>query len=358
MTAVDLINRLPPFSDKTKTVEDGLVAFGSWLRDDSDAQKQLSLEEREEIDYLTLSILKAYRHFLTGQIAHCYKEIYDTLFSNTYSQKIFCTQTVPTDSFFYRMRQTENDYILSKEELFHIPFDLRQKNANQRFSLTGYPCLYLGKSIYVCWEELNRPRFENANIVGLKTLRNLRLLDLRMPTDISGASDFYRLPLIIACAVKVQDSISPFKPEYIISQSLLHAIVTYNNSNYSQENLNGIIYYSSKINSDQLLFNDPNLLENIVVPTINNTQDKNAEKIYQEGYCPVLCNSFSITNPISSNTYQLTKNARAVYVFGGIDHSYSNTQMGILEEYIKRQNVHKILPNEFFRLRQELLDKY
>lgn len=360
MKISDLIKRLPPFGDKEKTVDNALVSYGSWITIDSEAQSYLKPENIEEIDKLIREILRAYKYFQTGQIAECYKTIYDIIFSNSYTHTLFYTDKVDSESFFYRMRQSDNEYLFSKEELFHIPFQKRQKTSNQRFSLTGYPCLYLGKSIYVCWEELNRPKFDNANIVGLKNIRPVHLLDLRMPTDIQNVADFYRIPLIIASSVKVQEPNLPFKPEYIISQAILHAIIAHNNSNSSPDNLNGIIYYSSTVNSNQRLFDDLELFENIIVPTVNNTKVPNAEKIYQSGFCPVLCNTFEMTNPVSFNTYQLRKDVKTTFLYGEAkeDKQYARTQMAVLEEHLKRLNTHKIEPNDFFRSRPSLLQQY
>lgn len=361
MIISDILKRLPPFGDKEKSVEDVLVSYGSWIVSDSEAKQYLASENIDEIDMLIRAILKANKHFQTGQIAECYKMIYDIIFSSSYTYSIVRTHQVDVENFFYRMRQCDNEYLFSKEELFHIPFQERRRTSNQRFSLTGYPCLYLGKSIYVCWEELNRPKFDNANIVGLKTLRPIHLLDLRMPTEIKNVTDFYRIPLIIASSVKVQNSELPFKPEYIISQAILHAIISHNNTDYAPNNLNGIIYYSSTINNRQRLFDDMRLFENIVVPTINNTKDPHAEKIYRDGFCPILCNTFEITNPLSFNIFQLQKDVKTVFVHERLtvnETLYVRTQMGALEEHIKTLDTHKIEPNRFFRSRLKQLERY
>ena len=58
---------------------------------------------------------------------------------------------------FYRIRIHKTNFTLSQQEFFHIPFNLRGKVKTQRFSIPGFPSLYLGTTIYVCWEELNRP---------------------------------------------------------------------------------------------------------------------------------------------------------------------------------------------------------
>lgn len=361
MTASKLIEKLPPFGDMDRSIEDVLCSYGGWISQNSESEKYLTRENIKEIDSLIRLILKANKSFLTGQVAESYKIIYDILFSNTYSYKIFHSLKLESNSIYYRMRACNDEYLFSKEELFHIPFDQRQKTSNQRYSLTGYPCLYLGKSIYVCWEELNRPRFDNANIVGVKNIRDLELLDLRMPTEIKDASDLYRIPIIIACSIKVQEPNLPFKPEYVISQAILHAIINYNNKNPSSSNLNGIIYYSTSTNNVQRLFSDLELFENIIIPTVNNTKNPDAEKIYQDGLCPVLCNSFEISTPLSFNTYRLSVGSKNNYLYAGQEEHinlYSMSQMAVMEDHIKKLKTHKLSSNKFFRFNPEKNEQY
>ncbi|MCC9168101.1 hypothetical protein [Pontibacter harenae] len=62
---------------------------------------------------------------------------------------------------FYRSRVSSKTTKKDYGAIFHIPFQLREVAAHGRFNLAGMPCLYLGKSIHACWEELNRPQLEN-----------------------------------------------------------------------------------------------------------------------------------------------------------------------------------------------------
>ncbi len=106
----------------------------------------------------------------------------------------------------------------SKSELFHIPFEERYKVRTQRYSIPGLPCLYLGGSIWVCWEELARPPFHEMQISRFEAAGPIKLLDFGyrpgviasmaekvLETEPEGASaDFvvsYAVcwPLIAAC---------------------------------------------------------------------------------------------------------------------------------------------------------------
>ena len=46
----------------------------------------------------------------------------------------------------YKARESKSNYLYGKDELFHIPYDKRNKIGNQRFSVSGMPCLYLASS--------------------------------------------------------------------------------------------------------------------------------------------------------------------------------------------------------------------
>ena len=61
---------------------------------------------------------------------------------------------------FFRARKISRLTRPTRRDLFHVPFEEREKLASQRYSIPGVPCLYLGSSAYVCWEELGRPEFQ------------------------------------------------------------------------------------------------------------------------------------------------------------------------------------------------------
>ena len=193
------------------------------------------------INVATKCLIKAEESFLSGNIIACYQIITDLIYNQL--NKFYISHKINEGELFYRMRENNTGHLYSAEQMFHIPFQLRRLVGNQRFSVTGHPSLYLGRSIYVCWEELNRPKFDTANIVAFRAKRELNLLDLRMPNNINIMDDLYRIPLIIASSIKTKDSNLPFKPEYIISQAILHSIVNENRKIDNSKNYDGIIYY-------------------------------------------------------------------------------------------------------------------
>lgn len=139
--------------------------------------------------------------------------------------------TVSRNSHFYRMRVFEKQRTdISYTEMFHIPLTKRRIVKTQRFSTPGYPCLYLGTSIYSCWEEMHRPFMDNCWVSHLRNVEELQLLDLRFPSEECFKDNFqkyiYIFPFIISCMIPVKNSEDIYKPEYIIPQLFIEWIIS------------------------------------------------------------------------------------------------------------------------------------
>jgi len=140
----------------------------------------------------------------------------------------------------YRIRYGDNN-LYNKEDMFHIPFHNRGKIKSQRYSIPGFPALYLGSSSYICWDEMRRPDFQNVHIsmFSIDLDSKLSILDIGLrPNDVvkkykeSSQEDLsynqtllenyiFMWPLIASCSVRVRSDQDSFKPEYIIPQFLL-----------------------------------------------------------------------------------------------------------------------------------------
>ncbi len=212
---------------------------------------------------------------------------------------------------YYRARKGEGRQF-QRHEMFHIPFEHREKVTTQRFSVPGLPCLYLSNSIYVCWEELRRPDISKMQISRCK-LENMRykFFDISLTPSFmrtmletmssKESADFakqtkeealdswnkvslnfiMRWPLIAACSIKVKKEDGAFKPEYIFPQFLLQWVT-------HSKNYHGIKYFSVEANLvDNFNFSK---LINYAIPV---------KSVAASGYCKDLKDSFSITNPIS-----------------------------------------------------------
>lgn len=89
----------------------------------------------------------------------------------------------------YRIRQVKRaGYLdnLERKALFHMPFELRHKVSSNRYSISGLPSLYLGGSLWACWEELQRPDFHSLQVVRFRYAEPITLLDFGFRPNIIG----------------------------------------------------------------------------------------------------------------------------------------------------------------------------
>lgn len=253
--------------------------------------------------------------YLNGQPADAYQAIDNTI---NYRTKKFSSLlnflTFDNGENFYRIRIKDENTAFTSEEMFHIPFEARGKVATQRYSIPGFPSLYLSKTLYVAWEELKRPNINAFQATRLCSTDSIKLLNLT-PTnwgDNNQVSDAYKYlmtwPLIACCSIKVKNHNDYFKPEYIIPQLLLQWI-------RNKKEIDGIMYYSTNINYNSLSKNGD--LFNVVLPVKENKRT---------GYCSHLKKLFKMTNAVS---WQLKE-----YAVGGQEFYYGKDEFKSLDEKI------------------------
>jgi len=226
--------------------------------------------------------------YLDGQPSNAYAQFQDTINYRTGKyKKILNISSFHTDENFYRIRLKQENFALSSKEMFHIPFELRGKVTTQRYSIPGFPSLYLAKTLYVGWEELHRPSLNNFQAVRLKNVKKLKYLDLtasNISENLTSDKAYKYLmtwPLIACCSIKVGDYSDPFKPQYIVPQLLTQWI-------RNNKELDAIKYNSTHITTNDIETTGD--LYNIVLPVRDNKDS---------GYCDNLTNMFEITETIS-----------------------------------------------------------
>lgn len=224
----------------------------------------------------------------------------------------------------YKCRENNRLFHFTKDEMFHIPYDKRHLVGNQRYSLSGLPCLYLGGSSYVCWEELGRKDFSTTNFCGYSLKENVKMFDFVLPVTITESYQIGRVVLILACSLAAnRDSL--FKPEYILSQCVLHSLIYrayYNHSTfcmryYSSHLLNGdadyfITDFSNKIFLDRYI--------NYVFPAAASKSD---------GYSDELRKIFNQTDTVSLMHEILLKPELLVNTSG--EDCYLVSQFGLMD---------------------------
>ncbi len=225
-----------------------LSFFKAYLKANRDELEAVSGEKLSgilgQVDKSENSITRLLTSYLRGNHANVHRIIFNFL-----SDMKMCSLSKNTR--LYRGRKAESNYLFSKDEMFHLPFEKRSRVDNQRFSVSGIPCLYLGGSSYVCWEELDRVDFSRCNFCGYMNTEDVSIFDLALPTFINSLSEVKRVSLILCCSLKANRE-SFFKEEYILPQIVLLDLIrrTY----YSHQQF-GVRYISShQLDGDSCLF--------------------------------------------------------------------------------------------------------
>lgn len=174
---------------------------------------------------------------------------------------------------FYRIRSGDfriKDRANSKKqkaELFHIKKDLRNRIGAYRYSVAGYPCLYLASDRELAWFECGMPKqFSFCQLVITEEGEEaLRLVDFsNRPVDLLSSISIWLLnakrlnkaeeektvyydylvkyivtyPLAAACSVKVKDRGNKYVEEYIFPQLFMSWI-------RERDDIDGVRYKSS-----------------------------------------------------------------------------------------------------------------
>lgn len=156
---------------------------------------------------------------------------------------------------FFKGRCTSD--ILTKWDMFHIPFNKRYLISNQRYSLTGQPIVYAGRSIVDIMEELEVHSLENLKVSTIQPSSDMRVFDLRNNINMDMESidmylffnfgkpkyeerDFFKIILASICSFsrKQEQKNFSFCEEYVIPQLLAQIL---KNKGYC-----GIVYLSTK----------------------------------------------------------------------------------------------------------------
>lgn len=130
-------------------------------------------------------------------------------------------------------------------ELFHIPFEKRHLVDSRRYSVPGYPILYLAGSLFTAWCEMDKPELIGMSYAGFEFKEEECFIDLSYPYMPATLWEWYSLfvmyPLLMACMVRVKNPSAPFKPEYLMPQMMTKLVREHGSM------LRGIVYMSNKL---------------------------------------------------------------------------------------------------------------
>lgn len=263
----------------------------------------IGIGDLQILQLLCDSLKSAVAHYLNGQPSMAYNLLAVAIdkFDKHISLDSIAFDFSSRAKDLYKIRVSD-DLSLNKMDMLHIPFEQRGKASTNRYSIPGLPCLYLGSSPLICWEELNRPNKDKMHTSLFVAKDELNFLDLSVPPmvfveraqeifeEVYGSSkedadqlnELYNTmklyvmlwPLIAACSIRVTNRNDAFKPEYIVSQLILQWV-------QQSEKYDGICYFSTKIKH----YNFHNIahFRNYALP-VKSSKD--------EGYCTEIQNLF------------------------------------------------------------------
>lgn len=258
MTTIQDLNELtPPFISSEKesyfsSLEKKLELFIKYLKI-SEFNNILSTDDYLKIKTISENILCAIDEYLKGKSGTSYK-IVESILDNKYFDLENTTYQLSNKNSLIRIRKSVTN-LHKREELFHIPFNQRQKVAKQRYSIEGLPCLYLAATSYTAWLELNKPNFNELWVSAFRATREIPILDLsytlpkltndylhKTISDKETVNKLKLFPIVLATSFRVKYPNDFFHQEYIISGKLLQWIV--NNTSFK-----GIRFLSTKLES-------------------------------------------------------------------------------------------------------------
>ncbi len=209
----------------------------------------------------------------------------------------------------FRLREItkKETEIPESSHLFHPPFEKRGRISNFRLSISGFPCLYLGDSINLCWAELNKNKKDiyASRFAFTGSQSFLRPLNIAIPEpfteDIYNHEDnqevnlsydafcfLITFPVIQMCLFRVKNENidDKFKPEYIIPQLLMQFI-------REEGYFNSVFYSTTKDSENKSL----KISHNLVLPV---------RKINENdiGFCPELLRNIKGTKPILVKSFE------------------------------------------------------
>ena len=179
---------------------------------------------QDETEMLMQVIIESLSAYYNGSPSLAYKKL-EELFLAKESHLLQLIPQIGYSGFLYRVRDKRG--LSTPKELFHTPFEYRTKCGSYRFSILGYPSLYLAGSLETSIQE-SRIVDQNYSAICFKSDTLIKCIDLTLPNRELSFWERYSFvlfyPLIMACGLKVREERDAFKPEYVIPQLLFQVV--------------------------------------------------------------------------------------------------------------------------------------
>lgn len=289
----------------------------------------VNTQKINQVSNLLVTVVKQYLNGFPAEAFETFNGVMQLLEENplkTYYKSI--TEQFETDHYhdplnLYRVTCVNENIPYGRNRVFHTPYYLRSKVSTSRYSIAGFPSLYLGTSLELCCEEVHlNPHEQFALASRFQLERNyeynnteIKVIELAIkPQDflrINRESNYrsnrvisdrvlkrpdiysaYLLwyPLIAACSFIRVNKKDPFAAEYIIPQLLMQWVRSEIGTPQLEYNrLVGIRYFScASIKASDMGFN-------YVFPA--------SGKHTKDSFCPILSNAFKLTKPYFLHEY-------------------------------------------------------
>jgi hypothetical protein len=262
------------------------------------------------LEELCSNILKVFDYYDTANMSMLYQHFSEMMDKVS---PFLVTDNIGSSGYglyrsYYRLRAGESTF--SRQDLFHIPMDKRSLIKSYRYSIPGYPCLYLSSGLEMCWFECgmpknfsyasfrleandaNRVNFIDFTDIPVELVSSVYTSYLNHPEN-SASIDKYianylvQFPLRVACSLEVANRNVPFIEEYIFPQELL--LWVRENSSYD-----GIVYRTASAIEKAREWNYINL----VMPA----------KDIENGYSKRLNSLFTVTEPVKIEVHSIIHN--------------------------------------------------
>lgn len=294
-------------SDFFEKCENYNLHLSNYIEEDAEQLLEIIPEIITTSKQLQAGIIKTLTLFLTGDIQAAYNTFDKTLSSrviyrNLRRISVPLRELCDVDKPLFRVRKSDKP-LSERKDLFHIPFSMRHLVNAQRYSVAGLPCLYLGTSIYICWQEMDKPDLSKlyisafisddsrSQVLNLAADFLFHRTRVKRPRDISSRDNNEKIaylilwPLIAACNYIKSDGNSPFIQEYIIPNLLMQWISRKDNTPIS-----GIAYRSTRFSKRS---QSPQAVNVVLPPKVDYYQ------IIENDFSLSLCSMFDFTPPVS-----------------------------------------------------------
>lgn len=203
------------------------------------------LDDARQFYEITMSCIN---QLFAGCSQVAFEKLEKFLTENTYHYMCMLPHLYPDGHAFYKIRPSQS-FAVKDGEMFHLPFELRHNVSTQRYSVPGYPTLYLAGNPDTGRREVGGNDWDGVTCCTFRFKGEAKFFDIGYPTSNEpGLWELYSLfacyPLLMACMVSVKHKDAPYKPEYALPQLLFNVVRMHNHEGFA-----GIAYMSNKADS-------------------------------------------------------------------------------------------------------------